>query len=96
MKAVVKEIQVAGGKLFYNLYDACREYLRLADDEVEISKDKIHLTIQLPNGELAGITFRQEENEVVAYGDFSELPNALDYAKDVLEGHTFNDKLDDD
>lgn len=80
MKAIVKEIQVCGGHLFHNLAEACIDYLECLE---YTDREKIHFTVFLSNGKTRGITIRQEDNQVVAYGDFDGLPDALEYAQDV-------------
>lgn len=77
--AKVKEIQVCGGRIYYNLADACMEYLMCLVRGTD--RAKIHFTIILSNGKHKSITIRQEDDEVVAYGDFEGLPNALEYAQ---------------
>lgn len=80
MKAIVFEIQVCGGRLFNDLESACQDYLQCLKDGID--REKIHFSIRLPNGERKGITIRQEDGNVVAYGDFAGLPDALDYARE--------------
>lgn len=82
MKAIVKEIQVCGGTIFNNLYLACFDYVGLIGTG-EIDREKIAFSIKLPSGEVKGITIRQEDNEIVAYGDFDELPSFFDYSEEV-------------
>lgn len=79
-KAIVKEIQVCGGHLFDKLADACIDYLECLE---YTDREKIHFAIKLPDGKTKCITIRQEDNQVVAYGDFEGLPGALEYAQDV-------------
>ena len=71
MKAKVIEIQVGGGAIYPSLLEACLEY------------PKVYL-IELPNGNHKSITIRDEDDGVVAYGDFEGLPSFLDYSKEVL------------
>ena len=82
MKAIVKEIQVCGGKCVDNLEDACIGYLLCSYGDMP--RTKLNFTIVLPNKEVKSITIRQEDDEIVAYGDFEELPSMLDYAKEIL------------
>ena len=82
MVAVVKEIQVCGGRLFTNLEKACRDYLECLANGID--REKLNFSITLPDGKTKHITIRQEDNRVVAYGDFEGLQNALDYAKEVI------------
>ena len=85
MKATVKEIQVCGGRLLSTLEGACREYLNCLDQrEVEnVDREKLSFTIITPSGSTKHITIRQEDDGVVAYGDFEGLPDFLDYAREV-------------
>ena len=82
MVAKVKEIQVCGGRLFNNLEEACKNYLQCLSEGID--REKLHFTIILPNGKVKSVTIRQEDDQVVAYGDFEGLSNVLDYAKEVL------------
>ena len=77
----VKEIQVCGGNCYGNLYDACREYVRLVD-EGAVDRYKLNFTILTSTG-IKAITIR-EDDDLVAYGDFTELPNFLEYAQESL------------
>ena len=81
MIAKVEEIQVCGRRLFTNLEEACKDYLQCLEGGID--REKLHFTIILPTGKVKSITIRQEDEQVVAYGDFEGLPNALDYAKEV-------------
>jgi len=83
MKAVVKEIQVGGGRTYKSLEEACREYVDMISTNSGYYA-KINFTIKLPNGQIKSITIRDEDNETVAYGDFDGLPNFLDYSKEVV------------
>lgn len=88
MVAKVKEIQVCGGHITHDLKDACASYLEVLEEGTD--RKKLSFTIILPDGSVKSITIRQEGedfNNLVAYGDFEDLPNALDYAKEV-EGVT--------
>jgi len=76
MKAKVLEIQVGGGRIFKTLLDACLEY-------PNCERSKMHFYIELPDGSRRAITIRDEDEEVVAYGDFEGLPSALDYAREI-------------
>ena len=78
MMATVKEIQVNGGRLVYNLADACIEYLAQLETTDRI---KMNFSILLASGEVKSITIRQEENEIVAYGDFEGLPSFLEWSQ---------------
>jgi len=77
--ATVKEIQVCGGKIHKTLSEACLNYLERVD--IGTDREKIDFAILLANGETRHITIRQEDDKVVAYGDFDGLPNALEYAQ---------------
>lgn len=77
--ATVKEIQVCGGKICGNLYDACLEYLKCLEEGTD--RAKINFCITLSTGEVKAITIRQEEDKVVAYGDFEGLPDSVEYAQ---------------
>lgn len=83
MKATVRGIQVCGGRIFDNLEEACRDYLQCLEEGID--REKLNFTIVLPDNEIKYITIRQEENKVVAYGDFNGLPSALDYAREVTK-----------
>ena len=80
MIANVDEIQVCGGRLFNNLEEACRDYLQCLKEGID--REKLRFTIILPTGKVKSITIRQEDEQVVAYGDFEGLPSFLDYAKE--------------
>lgn len=82
-KAVVTEIQVCGGRVVTTLYDACLEYIGRVSDGV--SRKKLNFDILLPDGSRKHITIRQEDGELVAYGNFEGLPSMLDYAQ-MLRG----------
>jgi len=43
------------------------------------------MLVKLPSGEIRQTTIRQEDEEIVAYGDFGELPSFLDYTRAVKE-----------
>ena len=77
--ATVIEIQVCGSKLVSTLKKACQEYLHCLKNGTD--REKLHFCIVLATGETRSITIRQEDNEVVAYGDFEGLPNALEWAQ---------------
>ena len=77
-KAVVKEIQVGGYHTCHSLRDACEEYLDPA-----CTRSKMLFAIELPSGEVKQITIRDEDGEVVAYGDFDGLPDFLEYSVGV-------------
>lgn len=80
MIATVRYIQVGGIDIHQTLLDACKDYI----NSVECGgKEKIQFCITLPNGEVKYITIRQEEDKVVAYGNFEGLPDFLQYAKEV-------------
>ena len=79
--ATVKEIQVCGGRIFRMLSDACLEYIQCIAQETD--REKIAFVVKLPNGQIKCITFRQEDDGIVVYGDFEGLPSMLDYAKTV-------------
>ena len=78
MKAKVIEIQVGGGPIATTLAGAC---LLFSD---HLDRPKLHFLIELPNGERKSLTIRDDDEGVVAYGDFEGLPNFLDYAKETL------------
>ena len=77
--AMVKEIQVCGRKVHEMLSEACLDYLECIANGTD--REKISFVVILANGETKHITIRQEDNRVVAYGDFDGLPNALEYAQ---------------
>ena len=77
--ATVKEIQVCGGKIHKTLSEACLSYLESVANGTD--REKINFATLLTNGETKHITIRQEDNRVIAYGDFDGLPNALEYAQ---------------
>ena len=77
--ATVREIQVCGGRVCNNLEVACEEYLRCLREGTD--REKINFLIILSNGEHKSITIRQEDERVVAYGNFEGLPNALEWAQ---------------
>lgn len=77
--ATVKGIQVCGGKIHNTLSDACLDYLECIIKGTD--REKINFSITLSNGETKSITIRQEDDRVVAYGDFEGLPNALEWAQ---------------
>jgi len=79
MKAKVIEIQVCGLDIHDNLYDACIDYVRRINEDT-VNKN-IHFGILLPSGGIKYITVRQEDDQVVAYGNFEGLPSATNYAK---------------
>lgn len=81
--ARVKEIQVCGGRLFTMLSDACLEYVQCIAQGID--REKINFSVVLPDGQTKHITFRQEGDGIVVYGDFEGLPSILDYAKGVTE-----------
>ena len=84
MKAKVIEIQVCGGALFHDLLsDVCREYLDCI--AIETDREKIAFVVRLPDGSIKSITIRQEDDGIVAYGDFEGLPSMLDYVKTEKE-----------
>ena len=80
MIPIVNEIQVCGGSLFTDLESACRDYLKCLEEGTD--REKLNFSILLPSG-TKHITIRQEYTRVVAYGDFAELPDALEYAMEV-------------
>ena len=80
----VKEIKICGDIVSNRLYNACREYvgaIKLGTD-----KPELNFTIQLDNGEVKHITFRQMDDGIQVYGDFTGMPNALEWAKRVTGG----------
>jgi len=80
-KAIVKEIQIGGLGICDTLDEACRRYTEYVDNDGPLTK--MVFAIELPSGEIRQITIRQEDEEIVAYGDFGELPSFLDYTKAV-------------
>lgn len=81
--ATVKEIQVCGGKVFTSLLEACQEYV----DQVKkgVDREKLHFAITLPGGKVKTITIRQEDDKVIAYGDFEGLPSFLEWALNIVK-----------
>jgi len=77
--AIVNEIQVCGGKCHKMLSEACLDYLESIVRGTD--RSKMHFTITLSNGEVKAITIRQEDDRVIAYGDFEGLPSALEWAQ---------------
>ena len=77
--ATVKEIQVCGGKLCTTLEEACQEYLMRLSQGTD--RAKLNFAIVLATGKVKGITIRQEDDRVAAYGDFDGLPDALEWAQ---------------
>ena len=69
--ATVTEIQVCGGSIYKMLSDACLEYLQNVAEGTD--RAKINFSITLSNGIVKHITIRQEDDRVVAYGDFEGL-----------------------
>ena len=78
--AKVKEIQICGGKISTSLYKACKEYVKVID-EGWIDREKLSFTIILPSKEVKHITIRQEDDGMLAYGDFEGLPNFLEWSQ---------------
>jgi hypothetical protein len=83
-KAIVKEIQVGGYEVAHSLEVACGKYLDMLYSGRPY-RSKMIFVIELPNGETKQITIRDEDDEMVAYGDFEGLPDFLEYAKIVEE-----------
>ena len=79
--AMVKEIQVCGGRIFTNLADVCADYLDCLEQDID--REKINFSVAMPNGQVKHITFRQEDDRIVVYGDFEGLPSFFDYAQEV-------------
>ena len=79
--ARVKEIQVCGIRTFTNIVDACDDYLNCLEQGTD--REKMNFLVELPDGQVKHITFRQEDDGIVAYGDFEGLPSFLDYAQGV-------------
>ena len=73
--ATVREIRVCGLRIHTSLSDACLDYLQYIAWGTD--RPKIHFEITLANGEIKGITIRQEKDRVIAYGDFEGLPTML-------------------
>ena len=82
MKAIIKDIQVCGVGVYYNLHDACAEYLRCVDNGTD--REKMSFQIVLSTGDIKHITIRQEEGWIAIYGDLGELPGFIEFAKEVL------------
>lgn len=79
MEARVREIQVGGMEMVHSLEEACRAYLN-----PEILRTKIYFLIEMPDGSLASITIRDEEDKTIAYGSLEGLPSVMDYAQEVF------------
>jgi len=77
--ATVNEIQVCGRSLHKMLSEACLDYLECIARGTD--REKINFSIILSNGEVKHITIRQEDDRVVAYGDFEGLPNVLEWVE---------------
>ena len=77
--ATVREIQVFGISIFNSLGKACQDYLKYREDGT--NRAKMSFCIVLANGDVKYITIRQEDDRVVAYGDFEGLPNSLEWAQ---------------
>ena len=82
MVAKVTEIQVGGGKVAKTLEEACREYVRISEDEQGF-RPKINFAIRCPDGKTRTITIRDEDSSTIAYGDFVGLPSYLEYASEL-------------
>ena len=80
---IVKEIQICGSKITQNLEDACIDYLRCLATGTD--REKLSFSILLPDGTHRHITIRQMNDEVVAYGDFDGLPDALEFSQ-IIQG----------
>lgn len=93
--ARVKEIQVCGGRLFTMLSDACLDYIECISQGID--REKMNFSVILPDGQVKHITFRQEDDGIVVYGDFEGLPSMLDWAKNVIAaeepGHGYVEPL---
>ena len=76
MIAKVIEIQVGGDMICDSLLSACLEY-------PNCQRTKMHFLIELPSGEHKSIAIRDDDEGVVAYGDFEGLPSFLDYAHSI-------------
>lgn len=86
MEAIVREIQIGGGRIVDSLEAACREYIRMVDNSGEDGyRAKLCFILELPIGEVKQITIRDTDSQTVAYGDFGGLPSFLDYAKKEVE-----------
>ena len=81
--ATVKEIQVCGGRIFTMLSDACLEYLDCVAKGID--REKLNFSVVMPDGKVKHITFRQEDDCIVAYGDFEGLPNFIEYCGDTIK-----------
>jgi phosphosulfolactate synthase (CoM biosynthesis protein A) len=79
--ARVQEIQVCGGGITDRLYNACSEYIRQVNNDID--RQKLNFTVVLDNGETKHITFRQMEDGIHVYGDFEFMPNALEWTMRV-------------
>lgn len=77
--ATVREIQVCGIQIHKMLSDACLDYLNCIAEGTD--RDKMSFCIVLANGDVKYITIRQEDDRIVAYGDFEGLPDSLEWAQ---------------
>ena len=80
--AKVRDIQVCGGHMADELYDACQEYIKRVDGGID--REKLNFAVILDDGTIKHITIRQMDEGVVAYGDFDGMPNALEWAQELL------------
>lgn len=90
--AKIREIQICGGRLFTNLHWACQGYIE--DINSGIDRRKLNFSIVLPNGQVKHITFRQEDEDIIVYGDFEGLASVLDYAEEVTGRQVSGGSLD--
>lgn len=74
--ATVEFIQIGGRYIIRSLRDMCNLYTQL-DQKGALDRDKIHFCIRLPDGSHKHITVRQQDNGVIAYGDFDGLPSLM-------------------
>ena len=83
--AKLREVQVCGCRVFDNLEEACSDYLHcLAND---IDREKLNFAVELDDGTVKHITFRETEDGVEVYGDFEGMPDALEWAQKYVKEH---------
>ena len=81
--AKVKEVQVCGGHLYDNLYDACRDYIKCIKGGID--REKLNFAVELDDGTTKHITFRETDGGIEVYGDFEGMPDALEWAQELLK-----------
>jgi len=79
--AKVIEIQVCGGRITTGLLDMCSAYIQNVEEGTD--SPKLHFTIMMDDNTVRHITFRQEDESIVGYGNFEGLPSFLDYTKAI-------------